>query len=157
MLSTSKPLELKNLKTGDVYEIHVRPMTLAMKSNLDEWLRGMYLRRMTEMGEMTPELEKAAENLDIVSNNFFVSNTKTAPRILWEISRPKMVFTEFEKTFFDVSFWDMTEDESAVKTRFETNMRTFAEAFAYAVRDPTKPAREPETPILEEVPQNVKS
>lgn len=157
MLSTSKPWELKNLETGDTYEIQVRPMTLAMKSNLDEWLRGMYLHRMTELGGVTPELERTAENLDIVSNNFFVSNAKAAPRILWEISRPKMFFAEFEKSFFDVTFWDMNKEESTAKTRFETNMKTFAEAFEYAVRDPTKLATEPEIPTPEEISPNAKS
>lgn len=144
MFSENLSLELQEIKTGLVLTIEVRVLTMSMKTSLDEWLRYRFLSRAFKEGEDPATAEEMAEGLDIFANNWFLPDAGSMGRILWELCRPGMSHSTFEKTFFDLDLFEINQKGRAFE-RYQHNMETFKQAMAFAMKNPTL-TEEGETP-----------
>ncbi|MBQ3226500.1 MAG: hypothetical protein IJB48_05525 [Clostridia bacterium] len=146
MFADSLELTLKAISDGRELTITVRPLTLAMKNNLDEWLRYRFLKRALDEGEDMATAERMAEGLDIFANNWFMPNLGCAARILWELCRPGMSYATFEKSYFSANLRDLNV-ESDVKARFQNNSMVVEEATRFAMQNPTEDTTEETSPM----------
>lgn len=144
MFNEKLSLELQEIQTGRVLTIEVGVLTLSMKTSLDEWLRYRFLSRAFHEGEDPADAEAMAEGLDIFANNWFLPSYGSMPRIVWELSKPGMSYSTFQKTFYELDLCEMQKKGRPFE-RFQNNMEVFNKAMAFAMQNPT-PTEEGETP-----------
>lgn len=139
MFADSIEIELTELVSGTSATLKVAPLTLAMKNNLDEWLRFRALKHAVQNeGCSLKEAEELVDDLDIFTSNWFLPETAYLPRVLWEVSGKCGTYNSFVSKYFDIEMRSMTYDNDA-KTRFHENMENASEAVKFALRNPTQP------------------
>ena len=141
MFRDNKKFTLTDVQTGEAITLTVRPFTMAMKANMDDWLRITYINKTLEDNPRGLEkAEKVAETLDCLTRNFVVSWDKLGPRFLYEMSNPDMTFYDFISRYFDVSIQDVkTADNRQTEgfKRFKENLDVVKQAVDYGCSNPT--------------------
>ena len=150
MLSTEITIELKMVESGTPVTFRVKKMTLAHKCNLDQWLRMQYVHNAIKADIPLKDAEQEAAYLDIVNNCWFLPDQRRMARVLYELTSPKMSFSEFEDKFFSTKFSSMAAigADGVFPPEVENlkyNNEQFATAFEFAATNPTTPPKK-ETP-----------
>lgn len=152
MLGTEITIELKMVESGTPVSFRVKKMTLAHKCNLDQWLRMQYVHNAMKADIPLKEAEEEAAYLDIINNCWFMPDQRRMARVLYELTSPKMSFTEFEDKFFSTKFSTMAGVSDGVfppeVENLKYNNEQFATAFEFAATNPTMPPKKEGTETM---------
>lgn len=138
MFRNSKTFTLVNIADGATFILNVKPLTLAMKANLDEWLRISYMSKAFDTEDFDAKKSASiADTLDCLSNNWTVPWSKLGIRMLYEMSHPDMPYFDFISKFFDLELGQARQGDNESVKRYKMNVEVVEQAFQYGCQNPT--------------------